>query len=149
MVSNETRKLVRKRAKFLCEYCHSPEYLSPDRFTIDHILPQSLGGSDNLENLALACHRCNERHYNFTMGIDPQTQAETSLFNPRKQQWFDHFIWSKDGIMIIPKSVTGRATCKRFDFNDERRDEPSIQTARRFWVEAGWHPPQSDPCQIE
>jgi hypothetical protein len=149
MVPNETRKFVRKRAKFLCEYCHSPEYLSPDRFTIDHILPQSLGGSDDLENLALACHRCNERHYNFITGIDPQTEVETSLFNPRKQQWSDHFIWSKDGIIIIAKSMTGRATCKRFDFNDERRDEPSIQTARRFWVEAGWHPPQSDPCQSE
>jgi HNH endonuclease len=111
-------------------------------------LPQSLGGSDDLENLALACHRCNERHYNFIMAINPQTQAETSLFNPREQQWSDHFIWSKDGIIIIPKSVTG-TTCKRFDFNDERRDEPSIQTARRFWVEAGWHPPQSDSCQIE
>ncbi|MDF5714860.1 MAG: HNH endonuclease signature motif containing protein [Rhizonema sp. NSF051] len=85
MVSAQTRRLVRQRARYLCEYCHSPEYLSPDRFTIDHIMPQSLGGSDELDNLALACHRCNERHYNFT--------------------------------------------------------------ARRFWVEAGWHPPQSDPYQ--
>ncbi|MEH1904304.1 MAG: hypothetical protein V7L04_23570 [Nostoc sp.] len=38
----------------------------------------------------------------------------------------------------------GRATSERFDFNDERRDEPSIQVARRFWVKAGWHPSQSD-----
>ncbi|WP_334311887.1 HNH endonuclease [Aphanizomenon sp. CS-733/32] len=44
MVSEPTRRLIRKRAKFLCEYCHSPEYLSPDRFTTDHIMPQSLGG---------------------------------------------------------------------------------------------------------
>ncbi|MBE9219137.1 HNH endonuclease [Dolichospermum flos-aquae] len=50
MVSEPTRRLIRKRAKFLCEYCHSPEYLSPDRFTIDHIMPQSLGGSDELDN---------------------------------------------------------------------------------------------------
>ncbi len=84
MVPNATRRLVRQRARYLCEYCHSPEYLSPGRFTIDHIMPQSLGGSDEPDNLALACHRCNERHYNFTSGIDPQTQEEIPLFNPRQ-----------------------------------------------------------------
>ncbi|XZO04756.1 MAG: HNH endonuclease [Microcoleus sp.] len=25
-------------------------------------MPKSLGGSDDIENLALACRRCNERH---------------------------------------------------------------------------------------
>gem|GEM_PF-3352857 len=38
-------------------------------------MPQSLGGSNHRDNLALACHRCNERHYNFTSGLDPQTQV--------------------------------------------------------------------------
>ena len=98
MVSEPTRRLIRKRAKFLCEYCHSPEYLSPDRFTIDHIMPQSLGGSDELDNLALACHRCNERHYNFIVATDPKTQEQVALFNPRQQEWSEHFIWTKDGI---------------------------------------------------
>ena len=147
MVPNATRRLVRQRARYLCEYCHSPEYLSPDRFTIDHIMPQSLGGSDEADNLALACHRCNERHYNFTSAIDPQTQEEIPLFNPRQQQWYDHYLWTKDGTKILGTTPTGRATCNRLDFNDERRDEPSIQSARRFWVAAGWHPPQFDPCQ--
>jgi hypothetical protein len=110
-------------------------------------MPQSLGGSDEPDNLALACHRCNERHYNFTSGIDPQTQEEIPLFNPRQQQWPDHFIWTKDGTKILGTTPTGRATCNRLDFNDERRDEPSIQIARRLWVAAGWHPPQFDPRQ--
>lgn len=110
-------------------------------------MPQSLGGADEPDNLALACHRCNERHYNFIKAIDPQTKVEISLFNPRQQQWSDHFIWTKDGIKILGTTPTGRATCDRLDFNDERRDEPSIQIARRFWVEALWHPPQFDPRQ--
>jgi len=59
----------------------------------------------------------------------------------KEQQWSDHFIWTKDGIKILGTTPTGRAISSRFDFNDE----PSIQVARRFWVEAGWHPPQSDP----
>lgn len=81
MVSEQTRRLVRKRSEYLCEYCHFPEYLSPDRFTIDHIMPQSLGGSDELDNLALACHRCNERHYNFIVGTDPKTQEQVPLYS--------------------------------------------------------------------
>ncbi|MEZ2275765.1 MAG: HNH endonuclease [Microcoleus sp.] len=38
-------------------------------------MPKSLGGSDDIENLALACRRCNERHYNFTNGIDYALEA--------------------------------------------------------------------------
>lgn len=87
---------------------------------MDHILPQSLGGSDELGNLALCCRRCNERHYNFTSGIDPETEEEIPLFNPRKQQGSEHFIWSSDGIKIVGITSTGRATCHRLDMNDER-----------------------------
>ncbi len=111
-------------------------------------MPQSKGGSDEDQNLALACHRCNERHYNFTTGLDPQTNQEVPLFNPRQQQWSDHFLWTSDGQRILGTTAIGRGTCNRLDLNDERRDEPSIQTARGFWVLAGWHPPDSDPRQI-
>ncbi|GAP99004.1 hypothetical protein NIES2104_55610 [Leptolyngbya sp. NIES-2104] len=38
-----------------------PELLSSAPLSIDHIQPQSLGGSDDLDNLALACRCCNER----------------------------------------------------------------------------------------
>ncbi|MEB3291631.1 MAG: HNH endonuclease signature motif containing protein [Synechococcales bacterium] len=61
MVPDSIRQLVRQRAQFLCEYCHSPEAISPDRFTLDHIQPRSKDGTDDLNNLALCCHRCNER----------------------------------------------------------------------------------------
>lgn len=74
-INERIRQLVRQRAKCLCEYCHSPERSSSDVFTIDHLVPQSKGGSDELDNLALACRRCNERRYNFTTGIDPQTRS--------------------------------------------------------------------------
>jgi hypothetical protein len=113
-------------------------------------MPKSLGGSDESENLALACHRCNERHYNFTKGIDPETQQEVSLFNPRQQQWSEHFLWIADGLNILSKTPVGRATCNRLDLNDERYDEEdSIRRSRRFWVQGGWHPPAEDPRQLE
>lgn len=149
-VSELTRQLVRKRANFLCEYCHSPERISTSRFTIDHIQPRSLGGSDEPDNLALACSRCNQRRYNFIVGQDAETSSISPLFNPRQQQWTDHFIWSADGIIIIGTTSIGRATCTRLDVNDERYEgERSIQEARALWVQAGWHPPSDDPQQHE
>ena len=146
-VNERTRQLVRKRAKYLCEYCHSPERSSSDVFTIDHLLPQSFGGSDDPENLALACRRCNERHYNFTTGVDPQTKEEVPLFNPRRQHWADHFIWTADSLKIIGTTPTGRATCNRLDLNDEFHNQGFIQDSRQFWVTGGWHPPPEDPRQ--
>ena len=146
-VNRATRNLVRSRANFLCEYCHSAEESSSTLFTIDHILPQSIGGSDELENLALACHRCNNNRYNFVTGTDPETEQEVTLFNPRQQQWSEHFNWSADGLEIMGITPTGRGTCDRLDLNDLYHNEGAIIRARRLWIRAGWHPPSNDPRQ--
>jgi HNH endonuclease len=145
-IPQNIQTLVRQRANFLCEYCHSPEFLSTAPLTIDHLTPQSLGGADNLENLALACRRCNERRYNFTTGIDPETRKESLLFHPRQQVWAEHFIWTADKLRILGLSALGRATCERLDINDDRRADKFIQKSRQFWVQGGWHPPKDDPC---
>jgi len=147
-VNERTRQLVRQRANYLCEYCHSPERSSADMFTIDHLIPKSLGGLDELNNLALACRRCNERRYNFTTGNDPQTGEKAAIFNPRLQLWADHFIWTADGLKIIGKTSTGRATCYRLDLNDELHNQGFIQESRKLWIQGGWHPPSDDPRQL-
>jgi 5-methylcytosine-specific restriction endonuclease McrA len=76
-VSEFTKKYVRNRADYLCEY-RPPETISSSRFTIDHLQPRSLGGSDTEDNLALACNRCNQNRYNFVVGRD----LETSTISP-------------------------------------------------------------------
>jgi 5-methylcytosine-specific restriction endonuclease McrA len=86
-LSRSLRSQVRLRATGLCEYCHSPEAISSARFEIDHVQPRSLGGSDEFNNLALACQRCNANRYNFTQAIDPITQTQVNLFHPRNQTW--------------------------------------------------------------
>lgn len=146
-INATTRQLIRERAEFLCEYCHSAEEASTARFTLDHLIPQSLGGDDSIENLALACHRCNGRRYNFIEAIDPKTQYTVPLFNPRRDQWSEHFIWSQDGQRIIGRTGIGRATLQRLDMNDDRHDDGSILAARRLWIGGGWHPPAHDPIQ--
>ncbi len=147
-ISGELKQIIRERAHYLCEYCHSPERLSANRFTVDHVIPKSLGGSDSLDNLALACRRCNERRYNFVAGIDPDTQIISPLFNPRQQRWEEHFVWLDEGIVLEGTTPIGRATCVRLDLNDVRYPEnDSIRETRRFWIKAGLHPPVNDPIE--
>jgi 5-methylcytosine-specific restriction endonuclease McrA len=147
-ISEATRKTVRERANYLCEYCHSPEHLSANRLTVDHIIPKSLGGSDEIDDLALACRRCNERRYNFVAGVDPETQAIVPLFNPRQQKWKEHFTWVENGLIIRGITSIGRATCIRLDLNDLRySEEDSIRSTRRFWLQTGLHPPPGDRCE--
>ncbi len=74
-IDDTIRQMVRQRANFLCEYCHSPERIATNRFTVDHIIPKSLGGSNDSDNLAKASRRCNERRYNFVAGFDRETQT--------------------------------------------------------------------------
>jgi HNH endonuclease len=68
---------------------------------IDDYLSFVKGGVDSLENLALACFHCNRRKSDNLIGIDPQLEIETPLFNPRCDRWYDHFIWSVDGLLIV------------------------------------------------
>lgn len=48
-----------------CHYCTTPTILTntphPRRRTLDHVLPQKFGGTDDLDNLVLACSECNSR----------------------------------------------------------------------------------------
>ncbi|MGA1621510.1 MAG: HNH endonuclease [Synechocystis sp.] len=147
MSDKKLRNQVRERANFLCEYCHSPEEASAALFEIDHIRPRSLGGDDSLDNLALACQRCNRYRYNFVTGVDPQTNRIAQIFNPRTSVWNSHFIWTSDGLKIIGTTPIGRVTCRRLDFNDEKHNEGFIVQARRLWVQGGWHPPKTDSRQ--
>lgn len=144
-INDKVRQWVRSRANSLCEYCHSPERSSSDMFTLDHLIPKSLGGSDEFDNLALACRRCNERRYTFVSGVDLETNKEVAIFNPRLQAWSDHFIWSDDGLQVRGITPVGRATCQRLDMNDEVHNQGFIQEARELWMQGGWHPPSEDP----
>ena len=143
-VSSAIQHAVRQRANGRCEYCHSPEWVCAARFTLDHLLPRSRG-TDDPDNLALACRRCNERHYNFTTGRDPLTHQERPLFHPVQDVWAEHFAWTPEGQWIVAKTPIGRATVERLDLNDERHDDGFIRISRVLWVQGGWHSSASDP----
>jgi hypothetical protein len=71
--------------------------------------------------------------------IDSETGEIVKLFNPRTQIWSEHFFWTKDGLQIVGKTPTGRATVKVLHLSD---DADALEV-RSYWVLAGWHPPEN------
>ena len=116
-----TRDLVRRRAQNLCEYCLLPQAHSPLTHHIEHIVAKQHGGGDEVENLALACHRCNLRKGPNLVGVDPLTGELIQLFHPRRDRWTDHFRF--DAVRIIGLTAVGRATAHLLSLNDPRRLE--------------------------
>jgi hypothetical protein len=136
VLSEAVRKEVRERAKGSCEYCRHQEAFSSDTFAIDHILPRSREGSEAPENLALACGGCNGRKYNKIESIDPVSGRTAPLFNPRTDQWFDHFRWTSDFTRIIGITSKGRATVMELQLN-----RPNLVRLRGVLASVGKHPP--------
>ena len=127
---------VFKRAGGRCEYCKSLAKYSPAPFPIDHILPVSMGGQDNIENLALSCGGCNGHKYNKTEGIDPITGKFSPLFNPRKDLWDNHFKWNSLFTHIVGITPTGRAAVSTLNMN-----RLSVINLRNITKLTGEHPP--------
>ena len=111
------KEQVKWRAKACCEYCFSQEEFSPDSFAIEHIIPTSKGGTDEATNLAFSCQGCNNKKYNHTQSKDLITGELFPLFNPRQDNWVEHFRWNEDFSEIIGVSPTGRATVFQLDLN--------------------------------
>ncbi|MBM3759003.1 MAG: HNH endonuclease [Acidobacteria bacterium] len=114
-----TRRRVCTRARYRCEYCHLHQDFSELTHHFEHIRPVKHGGTDQPDNLALACHRCNSHKGSNLSGIDPKTGKLTPLFHPRKQRWPAHFRF--DGPLLIGLSPTGRTTIQTLAMNDPRR----------------------------
>jgi hypothetical protein len=129
------REAVIKRARGCCEYCWSPSRYSPEVFEVEHIRPISAGGTTTLDNLALACPACNRHKGSHQSGIDPQTGRHVPLYNPRRQQWSDHFRWSDDLTEIVGQTPTGRATVHVLHMN-----RPSVRRFRAALRALDLHP---------
>lgn len=56
-VSKEKRNRVYKRDRNRCRYCGI--HFKPEHLTVDHIMPLSKGGTNDLSNLVTACVDCN------------------------------------------------------------------------------------------
>jgi hypothetical protein len=124
---------VADRAGHRCEYCRAPEAVFNFPFEVEHILPASKGGSDEPDNLALACRACNLRKSNIVLAVDPETHETVPLFHPRTQVWVEHFeVTDSPDAMLRGKTATGRATIIQLQMNAPRQ-----LAARQQWIALG------------
>lgn len=79
----------------------------------------SLLGNMDGNNLALACLRCNRQKGPNIGSIDPKTGELVAFYNPRKQNWEDHF--SLNQAEIQPLTAVGRVTVNILKFNHPDR----------------------------
>ena len=135
-ISPLLRQHVTELARHRCGYCLRSEELMGMPLTIDHLIPQAKGGDLAETNLWLACPACNQFKGIQTHALDQATAEMVPLFNPREQNWADHFYWSEDGSHILGKTPCGRVTVMALKIN-----HPQIVVARRLWVSVGWWPP--------
>ena len=137
-IAEKTKAKIRQLAKNRCGYCLSQQEYVWDILEIDHIFPLAKGGKDDEENLWLICSSCNAAKSNKIEVFDKETESHIPLFNPRQQNWHEHFQWSKDGTKMKGKTAIGRVTILTLDLN-----KPRFIRVRKNWVLAGWHPPKN------
>lgn len=135
-ISEQVKAIIRAQVQNRCGYCRSLQMYVLGILEIDHIIPKAVGGTDNEENLWLACSLCNNYKGIQTDALDPVTQTRVALFNPRTQQWSEHFAWSEEDTEIKGVTDCGRGTVTALQLNNH-----IAVTVRRQWVSAGWHPP--------
>ena len=136
-VSTELDRRVRQRAKGHCEYCRLPQSIYPLTFQIDHIVAEQHHGKTQMNNLALACPRCNRCKGPNLAGIDPKTHQLSALFHPRRDRWREHFRWY--GPRILGSTPIGRVTIQVLNLN-----HPDDLRLRRVLIAEGAFPPNEE-----
>lgn len=106
-------------AAFRCEYCRRLEADSFIKFQIDHIISRKHRGQTILENLAFSCSICNGNKGSNIGTILQDGATFVRLFNPRTDNWHDHFEVSEG--MILSKTEIGEATVLTLEFNTINR----------------------------
>ena len=130
-----TRRAVWRRAGSRCEYCRIQQADDFLPFHIDHIRSLKHGGTDALDNLALACMDCNAHKGTDLSAIDPETGALVPIFDPRRQPWTQHFRWQ--GVTVQGVTPSGRATAALLRINDP----PRLALRRSLQAEGRFPPP--------
>jgi hypothetical protein len=87
---------------------------------VDHIIATKHGGTDDDDNLCLACYKCNGYKGSNVAALDPLTGKATKLYDPRRQNWGDHFEINPDATLVGLKPE-GRTTIFVLRMNDAKR----------------------------
>lgn len=135
-MNESVRNQVRARARNICEYCRLIQAAQTwARFHVEHIRPQQHLGTDDLDNLCLACGHCNRHKGPNLASIDPVTNELTPLFNPRTDPWEDHFLLAEHRILGV--SAIGRVTVAVLNMNAPDRVQLRLELFNEGLPEVG------------
>lgn len=95
MQAKPSRNAIYIRDNHKCQYCGSTRKL-----TIDHVIPKSKGGSDDWENLVVACSSCNIKKSNKLLeqsGLKlvrrptrPRTYLDLTISQTKCDEWKEY-----------------------------------------------------------
>lgn len=115
----QVKRRVQRRAHGKCEYCQLHQDFDSLPHHVDHIIARKHQGSDEEENLCLACANCSLAKGSNISGRDPLTQKLTRLFHPREDDWDTHFVWK--GANLQGRTAIGRTTIAVLNINQADR----------------------------
>ena len=126
------RQVVIERAQQKCEYCLLNERYGIYSHEIDHIIPEKHRGQTVDSNLCYACLDCNRNKGSDFASLDPVTGDVALLYNPRQDQWTEHF--ELDEARIVALTPTGRVTEFILKLNDPQRllNRQRLYTLQRY-----------------
>jgi len=95
MSAKPSRSAIYKRDNNKCQYCGATKKL-----TIDHIIPKSKGGTDDWDNLVVACSSCNTKKGNKLLEqsglklvkkpMRPRTHLDLTIFQTKCEEWKEY-----------------------------------------------------------
>lgn len=118
-ISSDLRQLVIERAAGRCEYCRINESDTFYGCQIDHIIAEKHHGATIESNLALTCAYCNRYKGTDIGSIAKSTGEYVRFYNPRTDNWFEHFRFVS--FEILPLTPIGETTSTILRFNDPDR----------------------------
>lgn len=105
------REIVRQRYVFGCGYCRISETEIGALMTIDHFMPQSVGGKDDSHNLVYSCHACNEYK-----GAYWNPNGVERILHPLNDDLTLHYFEDNEGV-LQPLTETGAFHIQKLQLN--------------------------------
>jgi hypothetical protein len=132
-IAADLRRLIVARADGICEYCLIAEEDTFFGCEVDHIISEKHGGNTAEDNLAYACVYCNKWKGSDVGSIHWETNTFIRFFNPRTDNWADHF--NLKGFLIDALTPIGAVTARILAFNSGER-----MLERKMLQEMGQYP---------